>query len=73
MTVKKLRNADFHNANKLNGQKTPAKYGIFSNGVQVGWVMKSRVWDAYNIDFSARLVSFSCATLSDLKQVLSRA
>jgi len=71
MQVKKIRNADFHNANKLNGQATKAKYGVYLDGVQVGWAQFNGVWNAYAMDLRTRLVGYSCGSLSDLKRALA--
>jgi hypothetical protein len=69
--VKKIQNAAFHNANKLNGQATRAKYGIFRDGVQVGVVLGSLVWEAWDMDCKTRLIGFSCGSLKQLKEVLA--
>jgi hypothetical protein len=71
MQVKKIENAEFHNANKLNGQAPRAKYGIFRGNVQVGVVLGSRVWDAWDMECKTRLVGFSCGSLKQLKEVLA--
>lgn len=71
MQVKKIKSAPFHNANKLNGQKARAKYGIFKDGVQVGVVLGSGLWEAYSMDCKTRLVDFACGSLSQLKKVLA--
>ena len=71
MQVKKIQNADFHNANKLNGQATKAKYGIFKDGVQIGVVVGDKLWDAWDLGLKTRLIGFSCGSLSQLKQVLA--
>ena len=73
MTVKKIKNAPFHNANGLNGQKARASYGIFDNGVQVGVVLGSGVWEAYSMDCRTRLLGFACSTLKQLKERLAQA
>ena len=72
MQVKKIQNADFHNANKLNGQATKAKYGIFRDGEQVGVVLGDRLWDAWDLEFKTRLIGFSCGSLSQLKDALAK-
>lgn len=71
MQVKKIQNAAFHNANKLNGQKSRAKYGVFKDGVQVGVVLGSLVWEAWDMDCKTRLIGFSCGSLAELKKVLA--
>lgn len=73
MQVKKIENAPFHNANKLNGRKSPARYGIFKDGVQVGFVLGGggRLWEAYDLDCKSRILLYSCSTLSDLKKALA--
>jgi hypothetical protein len=71
MQVKKIQNAAFHLGNKLNGQKTPAKYGIFRDGIQVGVVLGSFTWDAWDMDCKNRLIDFSCGSLKQLKEVLA--
>ena len=71
MQVKKIKDADFHNSNKLNGQAARAKYGIFKDGSQVGIVIGDRLWDAWDVDCKSRLIGFSCGSLSELKQVLA--
>lgn len=70
MIVKKIQNAPFHNANGLQGQAARAKYGIFKDGVQVGVVLGSLVWEAYSLDLKTRLLSFSCGSLKQLKSCL---
>jgi len=72
MTVKKVEKAPFHNANKLNGQASRAKYGIFKNGSQVGVVIGSGVWEAYSMDCKTRLLGFSCGSLKQLKECLAK-
>ena len=71
MQVKKIQNAAFHNANKLNGQASRAKYGIFKNNVQVGVVLGDKLWDAWDMDCKTRLLGFGCASLKQLKEVLA--
>lgn len=70
MEIKKIQNAPFHNANKLNGKACRAKYGIFKNGVQVGVVLGDMTWDAWDVECKNRIVDFSCGSLSQLKAVL---
>lgn len=72
MQVKKIKNAQFHNANGLNGQAARATYGIFKNGKQVGVVLGSGVWEAWDMEAKQRLVSFACSSLKQLKQVLAK-
>ena len=72
MTVKKISNAPFHNANKLNGQASRAKYGVFKDGVQVGVVIINGVWEAYSMDCKTRLLGFSCGSLKQLKECLAK-
>lgn len=67
MTVKKIRNADFHNANKLNGQKSHAAYGLFRDGVQIGHVRcNGRLWNVFDSN-SNRINSYSFGSLKQLK------
>lgn len=70
MEVKKIQNAQFHNANKLHGKRARARYGIFKDGIQVGVVLGDVTWDAWNNDCTKRLVGFSCGSLRQLKSVL---
>lgn len=72
MTVKKISTRPFHNANKLNGQAARAKYGIFQNGQQVGVVVGSGLWEAYDMECKTRLLSFSCSSLKQLKECLAK-
>ena len=71
MQVKKIQRAPFHNANKLNGRALRAKYGIFKDGVQVGVVLGSLVWEAWDLDCKTRLLGFSCGSLAQLKKALA--
>lgn len=71
MQVKKIQNADFHNANKLNGRAPRARYGIFKDGVQVGVVIGGTVWDAFDLDCKTRLIGFGCGSLTQLKKALA--
>jgi hypothetical protein len=71
MQVKKIQNADFHNANKLNGQAARAKYGVFKNGTQVGVVLGSKLWDAWDLECKNRILGFSCGSLAQLKEALA--
>jgi hypothetical protein len=73
MTVKKIANKPFHNGNRLNGNgaSVHAKYGVFQNGQQVGFVVCNGVWDAYSVE-GKRINSYSCSTLAELKTLLAR-
>ena len=72
MQVKKIKSADFHLGNKLNGSKSPAKYGIFRGDEQVGVVLSTGgVWDAWDMACRKPLLTHSCGSLAQLKQFLA--
>ena len=72
MTVKKIGNAPFHLGNKLNGSKSPARYGIFQGNKQVGFLLSTgSVWTAYNMDLRPDFVGFSFGSLAQAKQFLA--
>ena len=70
MIIKKTKAADFHLGNKLGGQKATATYKVFSDGVEVGHVVKGVNWDAYYTGTSNRINNFSCSSLKALKSHL---
>lgn len=72
MQVKKIRPADYHNANGLNGQKPRAKYGIFQDGVLVGVVLGHSLWEAWSLDCKRPLLGYACGTLKQLKEALAK-
>lgn len=70
--VKKIKTAQFHNANGLSGQKPKASYGIFKDGKQVGVVLTgSGLWEAWDMDCKRRL-TFGCTSLKQLKNLIIR-
>ncbi len=72
MQIKKIRNADFHNANKLNGQRTHAVYGLFKENEQVGTVrFDGRHWNAFDFN-NKRINSYSCYLFRDIQEWLER-
>ena len=52
LTIKKTSPAPFHNANRLNGSKASALYGVFMGYKQIGFVSRNvcHGWMAYNLD-----------------------
>ena len=72
MTVKKIRNAPFHVGNKLHGSKGHAKYGIFSDGVQVGILAPHcGLWTAFDMDNRQTIATRSFGSFSEAKQYLA--
>lgn len=72
MTVKKIGNAPFHLGNKLNGSKSPARYGIFRGDTQVGILFSTgSIWTAYNMNLRPDFLGFSCGSLAEIKSRLA--
>ena len=74
MKIKKTAKADFHTANRLNGQKATASYGVFrGEGELVGFATKTNfgLWDAYYIETGERVLGYSCSSLKQLKEKLA--
>jgi hypothetical protein len=73
MTIKKIKSAEFHLGDRLNGRKPNASYGVFDNSVQVGFATSGRNgnWDAYAMDGKSRLNSYTCSSLAQLKVTLA--
>ena len=73
MTIQKTKSAAFHVGNRLNGCKPSASYGVFNNGVQVGFVTHGRNgnWDAYTMDGKSRFNGYTCSSLAQLKAAIA--
>jgi hypothetical protein len=72
--IKKTAAALYHIGNKLHGSKSAARYGIFRDGVEVGFVGRNRYgWTAYVKDAAGilRPASTVFARLTELKNWLA--
>jgi hypothetical protein len=69
--IKKTNAAQYHIGNKLHGSKPAARYGIFCDGVEIGFVDRNRYgWTAYVKDATGilRPASSVFSKLAELKK-----
>ena len=72
LVIKKTKSKPFHLGNRLNGNggNVHATYGVFENGVQVGYACRTGCgWDAYTKS-GKRMNSYTARTLSKLGDIL---
>ena len=69
VVVKKTEAAQFHLGNKLHGRKPAARYGVFCDGVQIGFVSRGRFgWEAFIKD-SAGVLRPAAPPFSKLSEI----
>jgi hypothetical protein len=73
MEIKKIKAADFHLGNKLNGAKSSATYGVFRGTKQIGVVRRDGLlWNAWDMEARSRLIGYACGSLKQLKETLAK-
>tara|TARA_R110000765_G_scaffold369170_1_gene459392 strand:- start:240 stop:482 length:243 start_codon:yes stop_codon:yes gene_type:complete len=74
LIIKKIKDKPYHIGNRLNGQASAAGYGIFKDGEQVGYCLKTTglpIWDAYDLKTNKRINGYG-SSLGNLKLQLAK-